>query len=72
MLWALVLARALDGLERGQWVGTDDVHDDTNLAESFAVGVQELVANETRARAARPAFAQLVDALLGRGASSAA
>jgi hypothetical protein len=66
VLRALVPARALDGLGQGQWVGTDDAYGDTNLAESFAVGVQERFIDDARASRLRPAFSRLVDALLGR------
>jgi hypothetical protein len=62
VLRALCMARILDGAS-GTWVGTDDPYGDTNLAESFAVGVQELFADES-ARSRRPAFARLVDALI--------
>lgn len=66
VLRALAMARVLDGVA-GQWVATQDPYGDTNLAESFAVGVQELLApppTGDEARAAHPAFARLVDALL--------
>ncbi len=62
ILRALAMARVLDGAA-GNWTGTDDAYGDTNLAESFAVGVQELFADETT-RVRRPAFARLVDALI--------
>jgi len=65
VLRALCMARILDGAG-GTWVGTDDPYGDTNLAESFAVGVQELFADES-ARSRRPAFARLVDALIAGG-----
>lgn len=66
VLRALVMARVLDGAG-GAWVATRDPYGDTNLAESFAVGVQELFAPPPLgddARARHPAFARLVDALL--------
>jgi hypothetical protein len=58
----LMEARLLDGIE-GEWFGTDDAYGDTNLAESFAVGVQELLADGDAATR-RPHFARLVSALL--------
>lgn len=66
VLRALAMARVLDGVA-GHWVGTRDPYGDTNLAESFAVGVQELFAPpplDSQARGEHPAFARLVDALL--------
>ena len=53
LLYRLLLqARLLDGAA-GEWRGTDDAYGDKNLAESFAVGVQELFADDGAA-AKRP------------------
>jgi|GEM_PF-1653406 len=60
----LMQARVLDGALAGAWAGTDDPYGDTNLAESFAVGMQEFAADPDKTWQERPHFATLVCSLL--------